>query len=92
MDAEAMTVADETETIPTLTGAALEHAPQAPDALEQALRNARGQSLASREILLSLGREGDVSRQILDSIIDRAVRLCCAEAGGVQGLLRGGRP
>ena len=48
--------------------------------LEQALRDAREQSSASREILHALGRERDGSGRILDTIIERAARLCRADA------------
>ena len=52
--------------------------PSAPDGLEQALRDAREQSLASREILQALGRERG-SDEILETIVDRARRLCHAD-------------
>ena len=52
--------------------------PSAPNGLEQALRDAREQSLASREILQALGRERG-SDQILETIVDRARRLCHAD-------------
>ena len=51
----------------------------APDGLEQALRDAREESLASREILQALGSERGGSEQILDTIIDRARGLCRAD-------------
>ena len=44
------------------------------------LDDAMEQSLASREILLALGRQGDSSDQILDTIVERARRLCRADA------------
>jgi signal transduction histidine kinase len=76
-----MPVAEETETIPpSVHAAAPHHAGHRPDALEQALRDAREQSLASREILHALARERDASGDILDTIIDRAARLCRADA------------
>ena len=53
--------------------------PLAPDVLEQALRDAREQSLASREILLALGRGSGGPEQILDTIVERAVPLCGAD-------------
>jgi signal transduction histidine kinase/ActR/RegA family two-component response regulator len=73
-------VAEDAGTIPASQDTAFEHAEPDPSALEQALRDAREQSLASREILLALGRERDASGEILDTIIDRAARLCRAEA------------
>ena len=74
-------MAEEKEAFPTPTGAASEHVGHpAPDAApDQALRDAREQSLASREILLALGRERGGSEQILDTIIERAARLCGAD-------------
>jgi signal transduction histidine kinase/CheY-like chemotaxis protein len=77
-----VTVAEEHETFPTPGGTASEHAgPAATDAAPgQALRDAREQSLASREILLALGSERGGSEQILDTIIERAARLCRADA------------
>jgi signal transduction histidine kinase/ActR/RegA family two-component response regulator len=76
------TVAEEKETFPTPVGAASEHAEHAaPDAApSQALQDVREQSLASREILLALGRERGGSEQILDTIVERAARLCHADA------------
>ena len=68
---------DEAEGAPTVVRSASGRA--APDGLEQALRDAREQSLASREILLALGSERGGSEQILDTIIDRAARLCRAD-------------
>jgi signal transduction histidine kinase/ActR/RegA family two-component response regulator len=73
-------VAEEKETFPTSVGAASEHADDRPDAAPgQALEDALEQSLASREILLALGRERGGSDQILDTIIERAARLCRAD-------------
>lgn len=72
---------EQTETIPPVADAAAsEHVEHAPAALEQELRDAREQSLASREILHALGRERGGSGEILDTIIDRAARLCGADA------------
>jgi signal transduction histidine kinase/ActR/RegA family two-component response regulator len=77
-----VTVAEEQETFPTPVGAGSEHAEHAvPDTVPgQALQDAREQSLASREILLALGREAGGSEQILDTIVERAARLCRADA------------
>jgi signal transduction histidine kinase/ActR/RegA family two-component response regulator/putative methionine-R-sulfoxide reductase with GAF domain len=76
-----MAVAEETETSPPCVEAAgLPRATPVPDAPERALRDAREQSLASREILLALGRERGASGEILDTIVDRAARLCRADA------------
>ncbi len=74
-------MAEGEETFPTPVGAASERAGEAaPDfAPGQALRDAREQLLASREILLALGRERGDSEQILDTIIERAARLCRAD-------------
>ncbi|HWM74885.1 MAG TPA: GAF domain-containing protein [Nocardioides sp.] len=70
---------EEHETTRMRVDATSEHVgPVAPDGLEQALRDAREQSLASREILQALGRERG-SEQILDTIVDRARRLCHAD-------------
>jgi len=72
-------VVEEHETTRMRVDATSEHVgPVAPDGLEQALRDAREQSLASREILQALGRERG-SEQILDTIVDRARRLCHAD-------------
>ncbi len=74
-------MAADDDSYPTPTSAAPEHAgPEATEDLEQALRDAREQSLASREILLTLAREGGGSGHILDTIIDRAALLCRADA------------
>ncbi|HEU5456858.1 MAG TPA: GAF domain-containing protein, partial [Nocardioides sp.] len=72
----------EEETFPALVGTASEDAGQAaPDAdLGQALQDAQEQLLASREVLLALGRERGGSEQVLDTIIERAARLCRADA------------
>jgi signal transduction histidine kinase/CheY-like chemotaxis protein len=77
-----VTVGEEQETFPTPVGAASGHAEHdAPDAASgQALQDAREQLLASREILLALARERGGSEQILDTIIERAARLCRADA------------
>jgi signal transduction histidine kinase/ActR/RegA family two-component response regulator len=72
-------VAENTEPIPTSVGTRSEHGEPASDALQLALRDAREQTLASREILLALARERGASGEILDTIIDRAARLCRAE-------------
>ena len=45
------------------------------------LRDALEQSRASREIIEALGREGDSSGRILDTIVERSARLCRADAG-----------
>jgi signal transduction histidine kinase/CheY-like chemotaxis protein len=76
-----VTVAEEHETFPTPGGTASDDAGQAATdaAPDQALRDALEQSLASREILLALGRERGGSEQILDTIIERAARLCGAD-------------
>ena len=50
------------------------------DTLDQ-LRDALEQSRASREIIEALGREGDSSGRILDTIVERSARLCRADAG-----------
>jgi len=84
-----MTVVEEAGTIPTRADTPFDHPAPAPDDLEQALRDAREQSLASREILAALGRERGASGEILDTIIDRAARLCGAEAAQLY-LLDGG--
>ena len=69
---------DEAEGAPTVVRSASGRA--APDDIEHALRDAREQSLASREILVALGSERGGSGQILDTIIEQAVRLCRADA------------
>ena len=76
------TVAEGQENLPTPVSAASEDAGQAaPDpGREQALQDAQEQLLASREILLALARERGGSEQILDTIIERAARLCRADA------------
>ncbi len=48
---------------------------------DRELSDAREQAVATEEILLALGRAGTDPREILDSIVDRAARLCRAEAG-----------
>jgi signal transduction histidine kinase/CheY-like chemotaxis protein len=70
------------EHFPTPVGPASEDTgPEVADAdLEQALQDAQEQLLASREILLALGRERGGSEQVLDTIIERAARLCRADA------------
>ena len=50
------------------------------DTLDQ-LRDALEQSRASKEIIEALGREGDSSGRILDTIVERSARLCRADAG-----------
>ncbi len=74
-------MAEEEETVPTPVGAASAHDGQAAleASLGQALQDAREQSLASREILVALGRESGGPEQILDTIVDRAVPLCRAD-------------
>jgi signal transduction histidine kinase/CheY-like chemotaxis protein len=47
---------------------------------ERELDDALERSLASREILLAFGRQGDQADQILDTIVERAARLCHADA------------
>ena len=75
-------MAEGQENLPTPVGAASVDARQAaPDAdLGQALQDAQEQLLASREVLLALGRERGGSEQVLDTIIERAARLCRADA------------
>jgi signal transduction histidine kinase len=53
---------------------------RASTALNQALRDAREQSAASREILAALGRAGADPRAILDTILEHAASLCRAQA------------
>ena len=65
-------MAEEREATPDGAGDASVDARDLDDAMEQ--------SLASREILLALGRQGDSSDQILDTIVERARRLCRADA------------
>jgi signal transduction histidine kinase len=48
--------------------------------LNQALRDAREQSAASREILAALGRAGAEPGAILDAILEHAASLCRAQA------------
>lgn len=75
-------MAEGQENLPTPVSAASEDAGQAapdPDR-EQALQDAQEQLLASREILLALARESGGSEQVLDTIIERAARLCRADA------------
>lgn len=48
--------------------------------LNEALRDAREQSAASREILAALGRAGADPGHILDTILERAASLCRAHA------------
>lgn len=72
---------DEAAPAPSLADAtALPAAETSVSALEQSLRDAREASLASREILRALGRERGASGKILDTIIERAARLCRADA------------
>jgi signal transduction histidine kinase len=51
--------------------------------LNQALRDAREQSAASREILAALGRAGADPGAILDTILERAESLCRAQAANL---------
>jgi signal transduction histidine kinase/CheY-like chemotaxis protein len=51
--------------------------------LNQALRDAREQSAASREILAALGRAGADPGAILDTILERAAALCRAQAANL---------
>ena len=55
-------------------------APTAERMPERELDDALERSLASREILLAFGRQGDQADQILDTIVERAARLCHADA------------
>ena len=72
---------DEAEPAPSLVDAtAFPVADPSASALERSLRDAREASLASREILRALGRERGASGKILDTIIERAARLCRADA------------
>jgi signal transduction histidine kinase/ActR/RegA family two-component response regulator len=72
---------DDAATVPSAGDPTVVHSASAPaPALEQTLRDAREASLASREILHALGRERDSSGRILDTIIERAARLCRADA------------
>ena len=48
--------------------------------LNEALRDAREQSMASREILAALGRADADPEAILDTILERAAHLCRAQA------------
>ena len=50
------------------------------DSFWQQLRNAREQLAASREILAALGRDVDNPGAVLDTIVERAARLCRARA------------
>jgi signal transduction histidine kinase/CheY-like chemotaxis protein len=77
-----VSVAEEQEVVSSPVGAAPEQVGQAaPDtALGNALADAQEQSLASREILRALGSERGGSEQIFDTIIERAARLCRADA------------
>ena len=56
--------------------------------LHIALRDAREQSAASREILAALGRAGAKPGEILDTILEHAAHLCRAQASQLY-LLRG---
>ena len=69
-------MAEEREATPEGAGGASVDARDLDDAMEQ--------SLASREILLALGRQGDSSDQILDTIVERARRLCRADAAQLR--------
>ncbi|MGA8046271.1 MAG: GAF domain-containing protein [Dermatophilaceae bacterium] len=72
---------DEAEPAPSLADATALPAAEAPvPSLERSLRDAREASLASREILRALGRERGASGKIFDTIIERAARLCRADA------------
>ena len=48
--------------------------------LHRALRDAREQSAASREILAALGRAGANPGDVLDTVLEHAARLCGAQA------------
>ena len=75
-------MAERQEHFPTPVGPASEDTGQAAAGanLGQALQDAQEQLLASREVLLALGRERGGSEQVLDTIIERAARLCRADA------------
>ncbi len=82
-------VADEIESTRMRVAATSEQVgSSAPDALEQALRDAREQSMASREILLALGRGRGGAEQIMDTIVEQTQRLCRADAAQIY-LLEG---
>lgn len=69
------------ETTTTEVGGAFEDAdPPSQDGLEHALRDARELAVSTEEILVALGRAGSSSGEILDIIIERAVRMCHAHA------------
>ena len=59
---------------------------------DRELSDAREQAVATEEMLLALGRAGTDPGEILDRIVERAVRLCRAEAGQLylveDGMLR----
>ena len=74
-------MADEPEpTSATVSTSAAAGAVPPQDMLDQ-LRDALEQSRASKEIIEALGREGDSSGRILDTIVERSTRLCRADAG-----------
>ncbi len=56
--------------------------------LHLALRDAREQSAASREILAALGRAGANPGEILDTVLEHAARLCRAQAAQLYLLRR----
>jgi signal transduction histidine kinase/ActR/RegA family two-component response regulator len=82
------TVADPSERASGASGAAFEHRPRAGTtrpikrlpAEHQALRDAREQSAASREILAALGRDVANPGAVLDTVLEYAQRLCGAQA------------
>ena len=51
------------------------------ESVDRALADARAQAVATEEILVALARAGADSGGILDIVIERAVRLCRADAG-----------
>ncbi|WP_230208054.1 GAF domain-containing protein [Microlunatus sp. Gsoil 973] len=55
-------------------------APTAESLHQRDLDDALERSLASRDILLAFGRQGDRADLILDTIVERAARLCHADA------------
>jgi signal transduction histidine kinase/ActR/RegA family two-component response regulator len=55
--------------------------PRDATAHDREFRDAREQLAASREILVALGRAGADPAQILDIVVERAMRLCQADVG-----------
>lgn len=64
-------------------------APTGDPTPERDLNDALERSLASRDILLAFGRQGDRADQILDTIVERAGRLCRADVSQLFLLERG---